>query len=312
MLWHVKRCTFYLKMTIMRKLFDFMFFFVLFLTVGSVHAQDIRTQVVDNGGSGSYKALMTTDKSLPTHTVFKPQDLSKFGKDHPMPILVWGNGACANSPHEHLNFLTEIASHGFFVVAIGIMPGEGEQVYEITGSKSLLDAIDWAIAQNADPNSMYYQKLDIDKIAAAGMSCGGLQTLDICQDPRLKTVMICNSGLFQNPVEAKSGMPMPSKEKLQAIHTPVIYIIGGETDIAYHNGMDDYSRIGHVPAFVANLNVGHGGTYAQPNGGEFGVVATNWLLWQLQGDKTAEKMFAGDPCLLAQREGWVVDKKLIP
>jgi hypothetical protein len=26
--------------------------------------------------------------------------------------------------------------------------------------------------------------------------------------------------------------------------------------------MDDYSRINHVPVFVANMDVGHGGTYS--------------------------------------------------
>ena len=296
----------------MKTFSKFMLSCALCLVTYGVQAQDSRTQVIDNGGSGSYKAIMASDSSLPTHTIFKPQDLSKFGPAQQLPILVWGNGACANTPYEHINFLNEIASHGFLVVAIGPMPGEDEVKHELTSSKLLTDAIDWAIAQNSNKNSIYYQKLNIDKIAAAGMSCGGLQTLDICQDPRLKTVMICNSGLFLNPTQAMDGMPMPKKEKLNSIHTPIIYILGGETDIAYGNGMDDFKRINHVPAFVANFNVGHGGTYAKPNGGEFGVVATNWLLWQLKGDKTAEKMFAGAPCGLSKREGWIVDKKMIP
>lgn len=296
----------------MKTFSKFMLSCALCLVTYGVQAQDSRTQVIDNGGSGSYKAIMASDSSLPTHTIFKPQDLSKFGSAQQLPILVWGNGACANTPYEHINFLNEIASHGFIVVAIGPMPGEGEVKHELTSSKLLTDAIDWAIAQNSNKNSIYYQKLNIDKIAAAGMSCGGLQTLDICQDPRLKTVMICNSGLFLNPTQAMDGMPMPKKEKLNSIHTPIIYILGGETDIAYGNGMDDFKRINHVPAFVANFNVGHGGTYGKPNGGEFGVVATNWLLWQLKGDKAAEKMFAGAPCGLSKREGWIVDKKMIP
>lgn len=38
-------------------------------------------------------------------------------------------------------------------------------------------------------------------------------------------------------------------------------MLGGEKDIAYNNGMDDFKRINHVPVFVANMDVGHGGTY---------------------------------------------------
>jgi hypothetical protein len=120
--------------------------------------------------------------------------------------------------------------------------------------------------------------------------------------------MIMNSGLFANPMGAVPGMPMPEKEKLQDIKVPIIYILGGEEDIAYGNGMDDFFRIQHVPAVAANLPVGHGGTYRQPHGGEFTVPALAWLQWQLQGNEEAGKMFTGSPCGLAQREGWTVDK----
>ena len=65
------------------------------------------------------------------------------------------------------------------------------------------------------------------------------------------------------PGVAMLNMPIPHKEQLEKIHTPVLYMLGGPTDIAYNNGMDDYARINHVSAFTANLPVGHGGTYAR-------------------------------------------------
>ena len=268
-------------------------------------------KVVEDGGTGPYKAIMVTEPSLDAHTIFRPEDLSPFGPKNPLPVIVWGNGACRNSPWEHVNFLSEIASHGFLVVATGYMPEEGKFDYGQSSSSQQIEGIDWAIARNADKTSPYYKKIDAEAIAAAGMSCGGLETLDNSAEPRIKTLMICNSGLFSNPAGAVPGMPMPDKEKLQGIKVPIIYILGGETDIAYANGMDDYSRINHVPAFAANYPVGHGGTYAQPHGGEFSVVATAWLQWQLKGDKEAAKMFQGEPCGVAQREGWTAEKKNI-
>ena len=105
-------------------------------------------------------------------------------------------------------------------------------------------------------------------------------------------------------------MPMPDKTKLREIHTPVIYILGGKEDIAYENGMDDFHKINHVPACAANYPVGHGGTYRQPHGGEFTVVALAWLDWQLKGDKQAAKMFKGKDCLLSKREGWTIEKNM--
>jgi hypothetical protein len=76
--------------------------------------------------------------------------------------------------------------------------------------------------------------------------------------------------------------------------------------------MDDSRRIDHVPVLAANLNVGHGGTSSRPHGGEFATVATAWLQWRLRDDHEAGRMFVGDPCGLANAEGWKVEKKKIP
>jgi hypothetical protein len=76
--------------------------------------------------------------------------------------------------------------------------------------------------------------------------------------------------------------------------------------------MDDFNRINHVPVFVANMDVGHGGTYRQPHGGEFAIVATAWYKWQLKGDEEAGKLFTGIPSGLSESSVWTVDKKNMP
>jgi len=270
-----------------------------------------KSRVVEDGGIGPYHAIMISENSLPTHTVFRPSDVSAATKKSKLPIIVWGNGACANSPWEHINFLSEVASYGFMVVAIGPMPQEGERTRDRSTSSQLTNAINWAIAQNDDKASPYYGKLDIKKISVAGMSCGGLQALETAPDSRIVTTVICNSGILGNPGSGMPGMPQLGKDQLSKIHTSILYILGGEKDIAYANGMDDFNRINHVPAFVANMDVGHGGTYGKPHGGEFAKVATAWFQWQLKGDKKAEKMFTGNPCGLAKDPNWKVEKKNI-
>jgi hypothetical protein len=277
---------------------------------------EVASRTVEDGGSGKYKALMVSDKSLPTHTIFRPSDLSAFRESAKLPIIAWGNGACANSPWEHVNFLSEIASHGFLVIASGPMPAEGQRsAVGKTQSSMLIDAFNWAIARNNDKMSPYHGKLDVSKLAVSGMSCGGLQALEVAPDPRVTTVMVCNSGIFVNsqPSTTRRGvMPALTKDHLSKLHSPVIYLMGGEKDIAYRNGMDDVRQINHVPVFAANLNVGHGGTYAKRHGGEFAVVATAWFQWQLKGDREAARMFEGEPCGVAAMEGWKVEKKKIP
>lgn len=270
------------------------------------------SRVVEDGGTGPFHALMISDASLPTHTIFRPEDLSPFGAKEKLPIIAWGNGACANSPWEHVNFLSEVASHGFLVIAIGPMPKEGERGRGSSKSSQLIDAINWAIAQNGDKASPYYNKIDVTKIAVSGMSCGGLQTLESAPDPRVTTAVICNSGILGDPGSGMGGMPNLGKDHLAKLYTPTLYLLGGEKDIAYANGMDDFKRINHVPVFVGNMDVGHGGTYAQPHGGEFAKVATAWYQWQLKGDKEAAKMFSGNPPGLSKNPLWKFEKKNMP
>jgi dienelactone hydrolase len=295
-------------------------------------------------GSGPYAAIVEGDSGLPDHTIYRPKDLSPFNNSNPMPVIAWGNGACSSSSRMHANFLAEVASHGFLVLALGPYVAEsdagrggrggGMGMGGGTKSAQMLEAIDWATAENKRSGSKYYGKLDPSKFAVAGMSCGGLQALEVAPDPRVMTVLVMNSGLFgpggapkmkmpqgrmpqNNMPQGRGGglmgMPAVGKEVLAKLHSPTIYIIGGETDIAYPQAIDDFAKIDKVPVAIANLDgVGHGGTYNQPNGGEFGVVAGAWLKWQLKGDKEAGKMFTGSNCGLCARKGWKFEKKKIP
>jgi dienelactone hydrolase len=284
------------------------------------------------GGSGPYPAIIGGDPGVPGHTIYRPENLSPFSKEKPLPVVAWGNGGCANSSQMHANFLVEIASHGFLVVAIGPFnaPG-GASMQGQTKSAQLLEALDWATAENTRQDSKYYGKVNPAKFAAAGMSCGGLQALEVSPDPRVTTSIIMNSGVLNTPMGAppkaappagtaqagpspKMMMAMPAvgKDTLKKLHAPIFYVIGGEKDIAYPNAVDDFAKIESVPVAMANLDVGHGGTYSQPNGGEFGKVAGAWLKWKLKGDETAGKMFSGASCGLCKDAGWKLEKKRIP
>ena len=299
------------------------------------------SRIVEEGGSGPYKAIMMEEPTLTTHTIFRPQDISGFGAGNLLPVLVWGNGGCANSPSGHVNFLNEVASQGFLIVAIGpsnyqqiegprpgqtgAMPGGMPQMggapngprpqgapqgggmpqMSMGDPTGLKQALEWAIAQNADSSSPYYGKLDVDNIAAAGMSCGGLQALHMSDDARIKTIMVMNSGFFNGGDDKASLAKMKQKS--------VIWILGGNTDIAWENGLDDFKQMtGTMPAFLCSLDgIGHGGTYMQPFGGDYAKVATAWLKWWLKGDKEAAKMFTGEEPGVSKMQDWMFMRKNI-
>lgn len=289
------------------------------------------TAAAEQGGSGQYKASMFMDSSLPTHTLYHPIDMSAANSNK-LPIVVWGNGACVNYGNRFRYFLTEIASHGYFVIAIGPI---GPQYLEGNASQNapgwvapprtgpdltrppasqytqLIDAIDWANAANANSNSPFFGKLDTSKIAVMGQSCGGLQAIAASQDVRVTTSVVWNSGTFPEGALPLAGTSA-TKQSLPRLHAPVAYISGDERDIAFKNADADYEAINHIPIFRAyEKGIGHIGTYRSPNGGDFGQVGVKWLDWQLKGDNEARTWFVGANCKLCTNPNWVVRKKRI-
>lgn len=279
-------------------------------------ANDLPPIVIEDGGTGPYKAIALGEDLLTKFTIYRPKNLGNFGPERKLPILLWGNGACAESSAMHKLYLNEIASHGFIVFALGpfetlnkplqMGPMGGERKKNI-----LFEALDWAVAENSRKSSEYFGKLDTDKVAAMGMSCGGLQALEISHDPRVATSVICNSGIFNDPPSSELPVPLLAKDILKQLHAPIIYIMGGPKDMAYPNAMDDYKRINTIPIVMINLDVGHIGTYAQPHGGAFSGPTVAWLKWQLNGDTDAASMFKGDKCGLCNDKEWKIETKNI-
>ncbi|MEH1100159.1 hypothetical protein [Micromonospora sp. CPCC 205561] len=60
---------------------------------------------------------------------------------------------------------------------------------------------------------------------------------------------------------------------------------------------------------MGHLPVVHFGTFAQPNGGEYGRVGSAWLRWQLKSDQAARAMFVGPTCGLCGHPRWTVTSR---
>ena len=252
--------------------------------------------------------------TLPTHTAYHPAALDGFGPTKRLPIVSWGNGACVRNGSAFATFLTQIASHGYLAIAIGPKEaprGQGAGAAAPTiDDAMMIQAIDWAVKENGDRSSRFYNRIDTTKVAVMGQSCGGLQALAVADDPRVTTTVVMNSGAL--PADSKSpalAQTRGGKDSLKRLHGPTAYIIGGPSDVAYPNAEDDFARITTVPVFKANLNVGHGGTYRHPGGGWFGEVAVAWLDYQLKGSAEAATWFVGPDCRLCVEPVWSVEKK---
>jgi hypothetical protein len=295
--------------------------------------KELTTVTVPSVGAaptGPHAIVVEHDPGLATHTIYRPRELSL--REH--HVLVWGEGGCAKNGLVFPEYLSEIASHGFVVIADGPPiarpaggPGPGAggpppggaggpppggggppaDRFSMVNGTALVAAMDWIEAQSKDSSSRFYGKVDVEHIAAMGMSCGGLMSYGASNDRRVATVGIWNSGLF--PDDRNAGI-------YAGLHGSVIIVTGGESDIAYANGKRDFEVMPpRIPVFYGvHPSVGHGGTYNQDNGGPFGVVAVAWLKWQLEGDTSAKGRgyFVGDDCGICKDTSWQVAARALP
>lgn len=252
---------------------------------------------MDTPPTGPYKVTIEVDPTLDKYTLYRPD----FG-ERPLPVLAWAEGGCLKDGVFFGEFLQEVASHGFLVIADGTPNGTDAAGDLATDPGPQTMAIDWVTAENERPCSRYYHKLDTKKIAVAGQSCGGLMSIAAGGDPRVSTVIMLNSGLFERDPKI-----------YEKLHAPMAIFDGGPDDVAYENGKADFAAIDHVPIVFANDKRGHGGTYWQDNGGTSAQVTVSWLSWQLYGDTgaTAKGMFVGADCGLCKDSNWTLESKLL-
>jgi dienelactone hydrolase len=262
-------------------------------------------------GSGPEPAVILAESTLPTHTVYRPAELK--GR---YPVVLWGNGSCVNSNFGYREFLAEVASHGFIVLAIGPYrdsppprqqrPQDPAQwpPFE-TRHSQLLEALDWITAENGREGSAYRDHVAVDKVAVMGHSCGALQAVRASGDPRVSTVVVLNSGMMPDGDQYMVRHDL-ERSILKHMHAPIAYFIGGETDIAYANSEEDWKELQQlsIPALNANMDVGHGATFNQPHGGPFAAGPVAWLQWQLKGDAAARARFVGEHCGFCDGSGW--------
>ncbi len=261
-------------------------------------------KVVEYGGSGRQKAVAVREKNLPDFVVYRPMNMDAAARGmRRLPVLVFCNGGCMDTSIGYENMLSDIASYGYVVVAIGELQMFAQhEKDQHTPSSMVKKALDWISQQATDPASAYYNKIDPDRIAAAGHSCGGAQVLANAADARLKTYIILNAGM------GKMTMADADAKSLKNLHGPILYLVGGTSDVAWQNAQMDYKAIKKVPAVLAdNTQSGHGGTYEQPNGGANARMVRAWLDWQLKGQKDNEKLFIGGD--LTDYDGFTIQHK---
>lgn len=217
-------------------------------------------------------------QDLGLYTIFRPACM-KDGEKY--PVITWGNGTCGQSGG-YASLLATLASHGFVVIA-------SNSRFTDAGNKEMLRALDFAQALNDDPDSLYYQRLDLDKIGAMGHSQGASATANAASDPRIKAIILWNgSRSGSKPFLAVSGdrdiggvTPANMAEAVEKSTLPAAWLY-------YHQVLETGGSV-----------TGHLTLMEQPERVVEPTVA--WWKYMLNGDQEAKKVFEGDDCGLCNK-----------
>jgi len=191
-------------------MFQHSFLALLSVCLALTEAQNFPVPKGDGtSGSGKYPAAYKQDAAFKGYTIYAPKTPPT---DEKLPVLLWGNGMCSDQGLGFRNFLTEIASHGYFIIANGDPEGKGQ-----SPDTKMPKALDWVSSTGASK----YPYIDAKKIAAAGQSCGGLQAYKTSTDKRISLTGIFDSGNLMG------------NSPIGSLHAPVGYFLGGSSDMAY-------------------------------------------------------------------------------
>lgn len=210
-----------------------------------------------------------------------PADIGELGS---APLILF-EGGILSDPGHYDALVRQWVSHGFVVMVS----------YDFVNSLAYLPAIGLAaaMAQNRDPSSPLFGKIDLSRTVLAGHSGGGQATLQAAAlfppiagliDPALRIV----GALAIEPGPLAVGA---------LISVPTLFLTGYNDfvvpDFAWVRWWE-YNLMFNAPAWIANARgVGHfspvDGTDAYLSSG----TAVAWLKYLAFGDDTAERFFVG-------------------
>jgi len=247
-------------------------------------------KILNKGPRGRYRAVFREDRAFPNRTIYHPLNVAPGER---VPILAWENGLCYLYGRMYQEFLREIASHGYLVVAPGapnnVTAGRTSQAFQ-QESVQLARAFG-----NSAPFSV-----DTSKVALAGHSCGGGETLrnlaTVDTEAQVATGLIFNSG--------------GSQQQIREVVSPMLWVHGGlnDTQETMERNLEYVERERpDLRVALVGLQTGHLGSFWSPRGGIYAETAVKWLDATLKNDLTSQDYFVGGPNSPAAKRGWEVD-----
>lgn len=228
------------------------------------------------------------EEAFKEYVVYYPSELSGNEKTYPVVIFVNGTGVLAS---KYKTLFQHLASWGFIVA--------GNEDGGSWDGRSSDQTLDYILRQNEDPDSLFYQKIDVDRIGISGHSQGGAGVFNAITErsrsPLYKTAVALS------PTHEAGAAALGWHYDLEQVNIPLFLMAGtqGEFEtelvIPLESMEEMYEKLGADKVMARKTGCEHGQTLYAADG-----YVTAWFMWQLQGDQEAAAAFTGpEPELLS-------------
>jgi hypothetical protein len=260
------------------------------------------------GPYGTATGTVRNASGTTVYDLFYPSHYAALG--FKSPVVTWGNGT-GGTPADYSVFLRHLASYGFTVIA-STLPN--------TGSGNEIDAAaHYLVAQNSVAGSIFYGHLNVNEVAAVGLSQGATGAVRATtNDPALiKTVLTFSE---PNSIWAAPNPDCPTAADCTAhpaaLTRPVFFIsthgfwdsiiASPGTEKAFFLSTSVHAALGII-VNSDGKRADHTSIKNPALGGNPGGLlgyATAWLEYQLRGNVTAAAAFTGAHPELVSNANW--------
>lgn len=250
----------------------------------------------------SFVKFKSEDSVTKEYRIWYPTELENKNNEYPL-ILVTNASNTAASNYEP--FFKRLASWGFIVV--------GNEDRQTGTGLSTSKTLDDVLALNSNPGSIFYTKISQDNIGVIGYSQGGAGAINA-------VTAFENSNRYKTIFTGSAAYSLLSRNMgweydVSKVTIPYFMLAGtGKSDDSGQNPETSFGGVAPLSSLIENYNAIPNGVFklrARSKGAEHGDIfaradgyMTAWMLYQLQGDDDAGKVFIGENAEILNNPNW--------
>lgn len=264
------------------------------------------TKTVETGGALEAKYLAMGPYEVKQEKAEAPEDWKEFVAYYPAeledseeqwPAVVFVNGTGVYAS-KYPALFRHLASWGFIVLG-NEDPG--------TFSGDSADAtLAWLLEENEAPDSVFYQRLDTDRLGLSGHSQGGVGVFNAVNEQPHGGMYTCAVSLSPTQEDWAEALKIPYDPSQTAI--PTLVLAGTHNDVITPEGMEQlYGKLAGPKAMALRADTDHGSMLYSGDG-----YVTAWLMYWLKGDREAGSAFFGPEAELLHNPMWQGARRSAP